>query len=211
MSEVWIACVDRKLRFAQSIHTQTKMPLSLSMMCVAGWIPGPCWQHLLRYWSCLQRLQCGWVWSTGANFLLLMWQLDALARGTFEITFFMLMREKRGFAKSGEVMTISSEVLSCLEKLGRNLMRFQSKGAQWWNMGLASVAGSYQALIFNLKANCLLSCWFPSLYDLTWPNCSGIFPNPGWSIWAQTDTAGGDERRLRDTWLLTLPPICLQC
>lgn len=88
MSEVWIACVDRKLRFAQSIHTQTKMPLSLSMMCVAGWIPGPCWQHLLRYWSCLQRLQCGWVWSTGANFLLLMWQLDALARGTFEITFF---------------------------------------------------------------------------------------------------------------------------
>lgn len=87
-------CVDRKLRFAQSIHTQTKMPLSSSMMRVADRIPGPCWQHLLRYWSCLRRLECGWLWSTGAIFLLLMCQLGALALGTFEIIFFMLVKEK---------------------------------------------------------------------------------------------------------------------
>lgn len=104
-------------------------------------------------------------------------------------------------------MTISGEVLSSLEKLGRNLMRFQSKGAQWWNTRLANFAGFCQALILNLKANCLLSCWFLSLCDLTWPKCNGIFfPRPrvkhlrsdlySWWWW---EKAGGH-----------LPPVCHQ-
>lgn len=57
---------------------------------------------------------------------------------------------------------------------------FKDKNGE--NLWMAGFAVSHQPLILNLKANCLLLCWFFCIHYLIYPDCNGNFSQGLWCL-----------------------------
>lgn len=171
------------------------MPPFSNVVLVADLVwPGPCWPHLLPGLSSKALwLRLG-HWSQFS-----VTDVSSRSFGSWFLCnyFFMLMKEKKGFAKSDELRSISREVLSILENRGRNLMCFQSKSAGWWNPEngkLCSILpASKQEFKSRLFAMLISQHPWPNMARLQWE----FFSRPvvkhlgsDWYSWQRVEKAG---------------------
>lgn len=171
------------------------MPPFSNVVLVADLVwPGPCWPHLLPGLSSKTLWLGLGHWSQFS-----VTDVSSRSFGSWFLCnyFFMLMKEKKGFAKSDGLRTISREVLSILENRGRNLMCFQSKSAGWWNPEngkLCSIlTASKQEFKSRLFAMLISQHPWPNMARLQWESFSRpVVKHLGsdWYSWQRVEKAG---------------------